>query len=111
MATKPLILETAFATYTASMPALGEGGSGRVYAVTSDDGSELAAKILDGAKATKKKLKRFKNEYLFGYRNEHPNVLTILDYGVLKSGDTSSPFLRNAALRLIFAQPDGGGLG
>jgi serine/threonine protein kinase len=74
------------------MPPLGEGGSGIVYGVTSDDGKELAAKVLDGTKATKTRLKRFKNEYLFGYRNEHANVLTILDQGVLKTEKASSPF-------------------
>jgi serine/threonine protein kinase len=92
MARKKLpVFETAFGTYTATS-ILGEGGAGRVYAATDDDGAELAVKLLDPARATRDKLKRFKNEYLFGSRAKHPHLVRILDSGLHQGETASAPF-------------------
>lgn len=74
-------LTTAFGTYTLG-EVLGEGGSGRVYRATDDTGASVAVKVLDPAKATREKRKRFKNEILFGHANRHARILRIIDYGV-----------------------------
>ena len=106
---KPIVFETAFATYTATEK-LGEGGAGSVYLATDDDGSVFALKLLDRAKATRARLKRFKNEYMFGYNNQHPNILTVIDYGAFKNEDGStSPFYvmptYTSSLRALIARP------
>ena len=79
---KPITLQTTFSSYTAT-EILGEGGAGRVYLATDDEMSQFAIKILNPARATKESLKRFKNEVLFGQRNTHKNIVTIIDNGVL----------------------------
>lgn len=106
---KPIVFETAFATYTATEK-LGEGGAGSVYSATDDDRVPFAIKLLDRAKATKSRLKRFKNEYMFGYNNQHPNILTIVDYGAFKNVDGStSPFYvmptYPSSLRALITRP------
>ena len=67
---KPITFKTTFATYEATK-ILGEGGAGRVYSATDESGGDGAIKLLDPAKATKEKIKRFKNEYTFCSRNTH----------------------------------------
>jgi hypothetical protein len=57
---KMLELETTFTHYTATTSdILGEGGAGRVYRATDESGSIYAIKVLDPAKATSEKRKRF----------------------------------------------------
>lgn len=80
--------KTAFATYSA-IEIIGEGGSGKVFKATDDFNHSVAVKVLDPSKATKEKLKRFKNEYTFCSRNRHRNIVTVIDYGV---GSDGSPF-------------------
>jgi serine/threonine protein kinase len=86
-----LVFTTTFATYTATH-IIGEGGSGRIFEASDDTGTIWAIKWLDPAKATREKVKRFKNELQFCLRNRHPHVLTITDHGVLISGESNSPF-------------------
>lgn len=88
---KPLVFEAAFATYTAT-EIVGEGGSGRVYKASDEAGSVYAVKVLDPTKASKEKLRRFKNELLFGQRNKHRNIITVVDQGIFRDGKRSSPF-------------------
>jgi serine/threonine protein kinase len=88
---KSLVFTTTFATYTATH-IIGEGGSGRIFEASDDTGGICAIKWLDPAKATKEKVKRFKNELQFCLRNRHPHILTIIDHGVLIKGEDNSPF-------------------
>ena len=88
---KPVVFTTAFATYTATH-IIGEGGSGRIFEAVDDAEGKYAIKYLDPAKATKEKVKRFKNELLFCLRNQHPNILTITDYGVFTKEESKTPF-------------------
>ena len=88
---KPIIFETAFANFTAN-DILGEGGAGRVYKANNESGSEFAVKMLDPMKATKERLRRFQNELLFSLKNQHPNIITVVDYGVFRDGKKTSPF-------------------
>ncbi len=88
---KPLIFETTFSTFTAT-EIVGEGGSGRVYKASDEGGSIFAIKLLDPSRANKEKLKRFKNELLFGQKNKHPNIITVLDNGIYKEAKKKSPF-------------------
>lgn len=89
---KPEIFDTTFATYTAT-EIIGEGGSARVFKATDEAGQPHAIKLLDPVKATKDKVKRFKNEYLFCLNNRHPNVLSVVDHGVFSDGEKTSPFV------------------
>lgn len=88
---KPIIFETAFANFTANV-ILGEGGAGHVYKANNESGSEFAVKMLDPMKATKERLRRFQNELLFSLKNQHPNIITVVDYGVFRDGKKTSPF-------------------
>jgi serine/threonine protein kinase len=88
---KPIIFTTTFATYTANH-VIGEGGSGRIFEAFDDTGSKYAIKRLDPIKVTKDKVKRFKNELHFCLKNQHPNILTIVDHGVFIKGEDNSPF-------------------
>jgi len=81
-------VQTAFASYTVDT-AIGQGGAGTVYRVVDDAGASFALKCLDSSKASRDKTKRFKNEILFGQTSQHPNLLSVLDYGL---ADDGSPF-------------------
>lgn len=82
---------TTFGNYTAT-EIIDEGGAGRVYRVEDDSGQALAVKLLDADKTTSEKLRRFKNELFFCLKNEHPNIISIFDHGVLISDTRNSPF-------------------
>lgn len=104
---KPIIFETTFALYNAT-EIIGEGGSGRIYKATDDSGSICAIKLLDPGKATKEKVKRFKNELQFCLRNEHENIVTVIDHGIFKDGKKSSlfyvmPFYNGSLRQLLLA--------
>jgi len=88
---KPFVFTTTFDTYTATH-IIGEGGSGRIFEAVDDAEGKYAIKYLDPAKATKEKVKRFKNELLFCLRNQHPNILTITDHGVFTKEESKTPF-------------------
>jgi len=86
-----LLLETTFGRYTTGA-LLGEGGAGRVFEATDDVGNSYAIKLLDPHKATGDKRKRFKNEILFGMKNDHTNIIRIVDHGLHKGGKDEAPF-------------------
>src|SRR5438093_6776624 len=87
MAKTTLTFVTPFSTFTA-VSILGQGGAGRVYHVRDETGADAAIKVLDPARATKEKTRRFKNEYTFSRRNKHPNIITVLDVGITEDGKT-----------------------
>jgi len=79
---KPDSLDSTFATYTVGVQ-VGQGGNGFVYEVANESGNKFAAKILNPSAALKKrKLKRFKNEILFGTNNYHDNIIRVMDHGL-----------------------------
>lgn len=87
----PITFETAFATYTATA-ILGEGGAGRVFAATQDDGNAVAIKVLAQDRASSDKRKRFKNELNFLLRNRHQHIVTVIDHGLSKQSAAPGPF-------------------
>jgi len=82
---KPKSVQTTFSQYTIG-GVKGEGGSGIVYEASDDEGNLVAIKALDPRKASKDKLKRFKNEFHFCSKNKHPNIITVLDHGLTDDG-------------------------
>ncbi len=80
-AQSPTVLVTTFGHY-ARGKTIGEGGTGRVFEVTDEAGEKFAAKLLDPIKSVGEKRKRFKNEILFGMKNEHKNIIRIVDHGI-----------------------------
>jgi serine/threonine protein kinase len=87
----PIVFETTFTTYIAT-EIEGEGGSGRIYKAKDEANDIYAIKLLDPGKATKEKVKRFKNELQFCLRNQHKNIVTVIEHGIFKNGRKSSPF-------------------
>ena len=79
----PPIFKTIGATYR-SLSQLGEGGSGTVWRVVNDEGNQFAAKMLTPTKATATGRRRFQNELRFCERDVHPNVIRVLDHGLLQ---------------------------
>jgi serine/threonine protein kinase len=73
--------ETVFGTYTVEGP-IGQGGTGRVFAVRHEDGRQWALKTLDAKSVTRKRLQRFKNEIGFCSKNIHPNIVPVMDWGL-----------------------------
>jgi serine/threonine protein kinase len=88
---KQKVFETAFSKYF-DEGIIGQGGSGRVHRVNDESGNQYAVKILDHTKATSAKRKRFKNEIMFCQRNQHTNIISVIEHGLFKSGGKDSPF-------------------
>lgn len=83
--------ETPYDTYIVE-EVIGEGANGIVLKVRNLAGDSLALKYLKPAVAKSKKLKRFKNEISFCQKNEHPNILRVLDEGYQIIDDIKCPF-------------------
>jgi len=81
------LLKTAFDTYTIERRR-GAGGSGEVHEVRDSDGAAYAVKILDPARASAVRLRRFKNEIHFCTKNTHRNIIQVLASGTTGSGET-----------------------
>jgi len=84
-----------FQTFSGSYVAtaiIGEGGAGRIYEATDENGNPVAIKVLDPSKASRDKLKRFKNELQFSLRRAHQNIIAALDYGITNDGDKPASF-------------------
>lgn len=88
---EPINLETTFGTYIVD-EVIGEGGAGRVYAGTGPDSIPVAVKVLSKERASSDKRRRFKNEITFLSRNAHPNIVTVIDYGIAQTGTIAGPF-------------------
>src|SRR5260370_27808077 len=80
-------LRTAFETYTIGSPK-GAGGSGEVYEASDPEGAPFAIKVLDRQKATRSRLKRFKNEIYFCAKNSHRNIVAVLGHGITATGES-----------------------
>jgi hypothetical protein len=65
---------------------VGCGGSGTVFEVKDSAGGHWALKAMDGAKAPRKKLKRFQNEIQFCYRASSKYIVRVLDFGRSEDG-------------------------
>ena len=65
--------ETLLHSYS-TVRAIGEGGSGRILEVKSEDGALFALKLLNPRGVNTLKLKRFRNEIAFCEREHHPNI-------------------------------------
>jgi len=83
--------ETTFATYTVDEQ-IGEGGAGRVFGGVSPDGIRIALKLLASERASADKRARFKNEIAFLLANKHPNIVTVIDHGLSKAGESRVSF-------------------
>ena len=90
-ATKGAVLATTFGRYTLGR-AVGEGGAGRVFEAIDEAGQKFAAKLLDPAKASGENRKRFKNEILFGVKNDHKNIIRVVDHGLYVDQKGEAPF-------------------
>ncbi len=60
---------------------LANGGNSEVYKVEDSQGNEYALKLIN-KNISSEKIKRFKNEMAFCIRNEHPNIIKIIDNGI-----------------------------
>jgi serine/threonine protein kinase len=94
-AKRPLIFETTTSTYTAA-EVLGEGGAGRVYRVTDDEGRTYALKILHKGSTVQRR--RFRNEIAFCSKNSSPHIVAVSDYGFSQTGQEKYPFCRCMAV-------------
>lgn len=86
-----LQFDTASGSYSI-IDLVGEGGSGRVFKVQDEGDHIYALKYLHPEKITTDKLKRFKNELYFCLKQEHPNIVKILDWGYNVENNTKCPF-------------------
>ena len=80
-------LKTAFETYTIRGQK-GSGGSGEVYEASDPESASYAIKVLDRDKATRSRLKRFKNEIHFCSKNSHRNIVAVVGHGITPKGES-----------------------
>lgn len=78
------VFNTALNTYSV-IKQRGQGGSATVYEVRDPAEKRYALKAIN--KASSSKIDRFKNELSFCLRNQHPNIVSILDYGINASNE------------------------
>jgi len=88
---KQQVFESAFNTYHYAGE-IGSGGSGIVVKVEDEDAHTFALKYLNPDRITKDKLKRFKNELSFCERNDHPNIIKVIDHGHIETKGVKCPF-------------------
>src|ERR1700733_3705578 len=86
MPRKGTVLKSATTTYKV-YESLGGGGAGEVYLIKDDVQISYAAKILRTG-LNSQKLKRFKNELMFGFRENHPNLIKVLDFGLSEANES-----------------------
>src|SRR5271163_370131 len=84
-----MLFETATNTYT-SDKVIGQGGAGTVFSVLDPEGGRYALKRLNPASSLKRR--RFKNELSFCQQEQHPNVIRVLDSGVVFEAKETLPF-------------------
>lgn len=77
------VLYTTFDEYKI-IKQVGQGGNGTVFKAVNSDRTIIAIKAIEKNKATRDKLKRFKNEIEFCRKNKHKNIIEVLDNGTYK---------------------------
>jgi len=85
------VFKTALETYS-ELEIVGQGGTGIVYKVETDDHQVFALKLLNAQKATTAKRKRFKTELHFCSNNELKNVVSVRDHGIIEVSGQDCPF-------------------
>jgi serine/threonine protein kinase len=107
MTEAPNVFETLSDTYSVT-GIVGEGGSGRVFAVKDSTEASSALKCLFPQLSTTQKRKRFKNEIDFCSKQRHPNLIQVIDSGLVVWGKSKTPFyvmpLLPATLRTLCEQ-------
>lgn len=88
---KSISFESPFDTYSV-IKVIGEGGAGLVYEVTNAAGETLALKCLAPERVTAERLKRFKNEITFCQKQDHPNIIKVVDAGSTQIKNVKCPF-------------------
>ena len=88
---KPISFESPFDIYSVS-EVIGEGGAGFVYEVVNSSGETLALKCLAPERITAERLKRFKNEITFCQKQDHPNIIKVVDTGAALIKNVKCPF-------------------
>lgn len=83
---KGSLLKTATAVYSVDR-LIGGGGAGEVYLVKDDAQESYAAKVLR-SDVSSQKLRRFKNELMFCFRESHPNLIKVVDFGRAEGGES-----------------------
>lgn len=58
---------------------IGNGGAGIVYETRTEDDDPCAVKILSAQQSSK--VKRFKNEIAYCFRNQHKNIISVWEFG------------------------------
>ncbi len=71
---------------------LGQGGAGKVFAVTDEHGDQFALKLLGADKTTSQTRKRFSNEIRFCRNPPHKNIIEVLDHGPYIFGQKETLF-------------------
>jgi serine/threonine protein kinase len=80
-------LETAFVKYRKGKQ-IGAGGAGQVFEVFDENNQRFAAKILSAENTSTTRLKRFKNELHFCFKNRQKHLIPVVDFGKTSSGET-----------------------
>ena len=91
MLAKGTVLATPFEEYTVEKQ-IGQGGNGTVFLAISSDKESFAIKIINKNLSRKTNIKRFKNEINFCQKDNHKNIIKVIDYGVYKNSDLDCIF-------------------
>ncbi|HEY4370193.1 MAG TPA: protein kinase, partial [Steroidobacteraceae bacterium] len=83
--------DTPFDVYEAT-EIIGVGGAGIVYGVTNSSGENFALKCLAAERVTTERLKRFKNEIAFCQKQDHRNIIKVVDTGLMTIKGRKCPF-------------------
>jgi len=70
----------------------GEGGTGTVLKVEDEQGNTYALKYLKPESVSSARTRRFKNELFFCLKNEHKNIIKVLDHGFIGLSGKKCPF-------------------
>lgn len=89
--TYKMAFETTTNTYTVVKP-IGQGGVGTVYEVTDTKSNTFALKVISESVFSTEKSQRFKNELGFLARNQHDNLVPVLDDGFVTRNNKKIPF-------------------
>ena len=91
MAGNPKEFQSAFETYKV-IRVHDEGGSGRIFIVKDSENDTIALKCLLPERVTADRSKRFKNEIEFCRKQNHVNIVKILDEGFALIDNVKCPF-------------------